>query len=84
MANIKSAKKRVRQTIKRRDHNRYYKKSTRTAIKNLRELEDKKKAEEYLPKVISKIDKLVRMNIWHQNKANNLKGKLMKHVNTLS
>lgn len=84
MANIKSAKKRVRQNEKRRDHNRYYKKSTRTAIKNLREMEDKNKAQEFLPKVVSKIDRLVKMNIWHENKGNNLKSKLMKHVDSLS
>lgn len=84
MANIKSAKKRVRQNEKRRDHNRYYRKTTRTAIKNIREMTDKKKAEEYLPTVISKIDSLVKRNIWHQNKANNLKSKLMKHINSLS
>ena len=84
MANIKSAKKRIRQIEKRREHNRYYKKATRTAIKNLREIDNKKEAEEYLPKVISKIDKLVKMNIWHQNKANNLKSKLMKYVDSLS
>jgi small subunit ribosomal protein S20 len=83
MANIKSAKKRVRQIEKRREHNRYYKKSTRTAINNLREMTDKKEAQEYLPKVISKIDGLVKRNIWHQNKANNLKSKLMKHVDSL-
>ena len=45
MAHHKSAKKRMRQDAKKRLHNRYYKKSARTAIKKLREMEDKKEAD---------------------------------------
>lgn len=83
MANHQSAKKRARQIAKRRVHNRYYKKSTRTAIQKLREITDKAEAQTYLPKVISMIDRLAKRNIWHKNKASNLKGKLQKHVNSL-
>ena len=83
MAHHKSAKKRIRQDAVKRLRNRYYKKSTRTAIMKLREMTDKKKAEEYLPKVISMIDKLAKRNTWHKNKASNLKGKLMKHVGSM-
>ncbi len=56
MAHHKSALKRIRQTTKRRLENRYYKKSARTAIKNLREMKDKSAAETFLPKVVSMID----------------------------
>ena len=84
MAHHKSAKKRMRQDAKKRLHNRYYKKSTRSAIKKLRELTDKKEAGEFLPKVISMIDRLAKRNNWHKNKASNLKGKLTKFVNGLS
>lgn len=80
MANLKSAKKRVRSSAKRRLRNRYYKKSTRTAIKNLRNITDKKEAEEFLPKVVSIIDRLAKNKRIHKNKAANLKSKLMKHV----
>jgi len=83
MANHKSAKKRIRQIAKRRSHNRYYKQATRTAIRNLRSLEDKTEAEKFLPNVISMIDRLAKRNIWHKNKASNLKGKLAKYVATL-
>lgn len=83
MAHHKSAKKRIRQDAKKRIHNRYYKKSARTTIKNLREMEDKAEAEKLLPKVISMIDRLAKNNTWHKNKAANLKGKLTKHVNGL-
>jgi len=83
MANHKSAKKRIRQNAKRRLRNRYYGKSTRTAIKKLREMTDKAEAEKFLPKVVSMVDKLAKRNIWHDKKASNLKGKLTKYVNSL-
>ena len=83
MANHKSAKKRMRQDAKKRLHNRFYKKTARTAIATLREIEDKKDAEKFLPKVTSMIDKLAKKNQIHKNKASNLKGKLSKYVNSL-
>ena len=83
MANHKSAKKRVRQDAKKRVENRYYKKSARSSIKKLREMEDKKEAETFLPKVISMIDKIAKRGTWHKNKAANLKSKLTKHVSTI-
>lgn len=84
MAHHKSALKRIRQTTKRRLENRYYKKSARTAIKNLRELKDKAAAESFLPKVVSMIDRLAKRGNIHRNKAANLKSGLMRHVNTLA
>ncbi len=83
MANHKSALKRIRQNAVKRDRNRYYHKSTRTAIKNLRNEEDKSVAETAFPKVTSMIDKLAKRNIIHKNKAANLKSKLAKHINGL-
>ncbi|MEM9822677.1 MAG: 30S ribosomal protein S20 [Bacteroidota bacterium] len=83
MAHHKSAKKRIRQDAVKRLDNRYYKKSTRSAIKKLREIEDKAEAQKFLPKVISMIDRLAKRNTWHKNKAGNLKGKLTKFVNGL-
>jgi small subunit ribosomal protein S20 len=84
MAHHQSAKKRIRQDAKRRVANRYYKKSTRTAIKQLREMTDQKEAEAFLPKVVSMIDRLAKRRTWHKNKASNLKSKLAKHVSKLS
>mgnify|MGYP001038246810 FL=1 len=83
MANHKSALKRIRQIRKRNLHNRYYAKTTRNAIAELREASDKKKAAEQLPKVVSMIDRLAKRNIIHDKKASNLKSKLTKHVNAL-
>ena len=47
----------MRQDAKKRLHNRYYKKTTRTLIQNLRAIEKKEEAEKFLPKVLSEIDK---------------------------
>ena len=83
MAQHKSSKKRIRQDIKIRLRNRYYKKSARTSIAKLRSMTDKKDAETFLPKVISMVDRLAKKNTWHKNKASNLKSKLTKFVNSL-
>nr|WP_319401052.1 30S ribosomal protein S20 [uncultured Carboxylicivirga sp.] len=83
MANHQSAKKRIRQIEKRRLHNRYYAKSTRNAVKQLRGTSEKEAAQELLPKVASMLDKLAKRNIIHKNKAANLKSKLASHVNKL-
>jgi len=82
MATHKSAIKRIRSSETKRLRNRYQHKSARTAIKKLRNA-DKAEAEKLYPEVISKIDKLVKKNIIHKNKAAHLKSSLTKHVNAL-
>ena len=83
MANHQSAKKRIRQIEKRRVHNRYFAKTARNAVKQLRDTSEKEAAQELLPKVASMLDKLAKRNIIHKNKASNLKSKLAGHVNKL-
>ena len=83
MANHPSAIKRIKQSKKRRLHNKYYAKTVRNAIKKLRGTTDKKIADELYPKVVSMIDKLTGENYFHKNKAANLKSKLAKHKNGL-
>ena len=83
MANHKSALKRIRRNEAVRLRNRYQHKTTRNAIKKLRNETDKKKAEVLLPTVVSMIDKLSKRNIIHANKASNLKSKLMRQVAAL-
>jgi len=83
MAQHKSSEKRIRQDIVKKTRNRYYKKSTRSAIAKLRELEDSGEAKKFLPKVVSMIDRLAKKNTWHKNKAANLKSKLTKMVNAI-
>ncbi len=83
MAIHKSALKRIRQDEKKRLHNRYYAKTTRNAIKVLRNTTDKEEATKLYPGVISMIDKLAKRNIIHKSKASNLKSKLALQINHL-
>lgn len=83
MANHQSALKRIRQSASRRLHNRYHARTTRKALKELRETTDKEKAQELLPKVSSMLDKMAKRNEIHKNKASNLKAKITRHVNSL-
>ena len=83
MANHKSALKRIRSSEAKRVVNKYQHKTTRNAIKKLRELTNKKEAEVLLPSVVSMLDKLAKKNIIHANKAANLKSGLAKHVAAL-
>lgn len=84
MANSKSAKKNIRQNAKRRLENRYYGKTMRNAIRDLRTSSSKKDAEVALPKVISIVDKVAKRNQIHNNKASNLKSKLTLFVKRMS
>ncbi|MCF6297301.1 MAG: 30S ribosomal protein S20 [Flavobacteriaceae bacterium] len=83
MANHKSAIKRIRSNEAKHLRNKLQHKTARNAIKNLRLVEKKKEAKVLLPAVISMIDKLAKNNIIHNNKAANLKSKLVKHVSAL-
>ena len=80
MANHKSALKRIRSTEKRRVRNRYYHKTARNAVRDLRALNSKKEAEERFPKVVAMLDKLAKRNVIHKNKAANLKAGLAAHI----
>jgi small subunit ribosomal protein S20 len=84
MAHHKSSKKRIRQESARRLRNRYYKKTTRNAIKKLRGTNDHSEAASVLPAVIAMIDKLAKKGRIHKNKAGNLKSGLTKKVNGLA
>lgn len=83
MANHSATKKDMRQSAKRNERNRYYGKTTRNAIRDLK-ASDKSAATIELPKVVSMIDKLAKRGNIHKNKAANLKSKLAKRVNALA
>jgi small subunit ribosomal protein S20 len=80
MANHSATKKDVRQSTKRRERNKYYGKTTRNAIRDLKAVEGKEMSAK-LPTVASMIDKLAKRGIIHKNKAANLKSKLTKKAN---
>ena len=84
MANHKSSIKRIRQTKTRNERNRYYAKTMRNAVRNLRKMENKEEAAEAYKKVSAMLDKLGRKGTISKNKAANLKSKLAKHVNKIN
>jgi small subunit ribosomal protein S20 len=83
MANHKSSIKRIRANEKKRQANRYYSKTMRNALKDIRALENKDEAMQKLSSMSSMIDKLAKKGMIHKNKAANLKSGLMKKINAL-
>lgn len=83
MANHKSAIKRIRANAAKRLRNRYQAKTTRNAIKKLRNTTDAAEAKALFPRVVSMLDRLAKKNVIHKNKAANNKSKLTKLVNKL-
>ena len=83
MANHKSSLKRIRQTKTRTLHNKYYAKTMRNAVRKLRALQNKDEASQLYPSVQKMLEKLVKTNMIHKNKAANLKSSLALHINSL-
>lgn len=65
-------------------HNRYYAKTTRNAIRDIRNTTDKSTAEAAAPAVYAKIDKLAKIGVIHKNKAANLKSGIQNYINKLA
>jgi small subunit ribosomal protein S20 len=87
MPNHKSAKKRVRQSERRRDINRSNRTQVRTSIKKLRGALDGGNSKEIsaaLPTTISAIDKAVQKGVLHRNAAARHKSRLTARVNQAS
>lgn len=80
MANIKSAKKRIRNSETKRLRNRYQHKSARTVLKKFHLATLKEDAVSLMSKAAEMVDKLAKNNIIHKNKAANIKSKMMKRV----
>jgi small subunit ribosomal protein S20 len=83
MANHKSSEKRNRQTSVRNESNKYYAKTMRNTLRDIRATTDKKEATELAPKMNSMLDRLAKKNIIHPKKAANLKSSVTKHINSL-
>ncbi len=84
MANHKSAIKRIRQSEKRRLHNRYYAKTMRSTLRKFRALDNKEEATAMLPTLQKMLDKLAKRNIIHWKKAANLKSGAMLRIAKLA
>lgn len=86
MANHKSALKRIRQTAKRNERNRYWRKTLRTSIKSLRaaiDSGDQDKAAELLNKTVSTINRVASKGVIHKAQASRRVSRLMAQVNRM-
>ncbi|MCK5088044.1 MAG: 30S ribosomal protein S20 [Melioribacteraceae bacterium] len=83
MAQHKSAKKRIRQSERRRVRNQAALSKVRTLIKKVHSEKDKAKAEEVLKEAVSYIDKTVSKGRIPKNTAARRKSALTKYVNKL-
>jgi len=86
MANIKSAKKRIKVIDKKRIANNNFRSSMRTSIKNCEKLihdKNKKEAEVCLIDTIKKIDKACSKGVIKKNTADRYKSNITKKVNEM-
>lgn len=84
MPNIKSAKKRLRQSRKRREHNKDVKSSIRTVTKQLLQTEKPDEAEALFRRASALLDRAARRSIVSENAAARRKSRLSRYVNSLA
>ena len=89
MPHLKSAKKRMRQTMKRRDHNRATKKSLKKQLKSVHEIACEKQVNlEQLQKeaivAMKKLDKAAARRVIHPNNAARKKSQLARLIKAKS
>ncbi|HEX6004671.1 MAG TPA: 30S ribosomal protein S20 [Burkholderiales bacterium] len=87
MANIASARKRARQSEKRRQHNASLRSEFRSAVKRVKkaiEAGDKAQASDVLRQATSVIDSIADKNIIHKNKAARHKSRLAAAIKALA
>ena len=84
MPNIQSAKKRLRQSEKRRVHNRDIRSSIRTGTKKLLQTESADEAEGAYRELSSMLDKAARKGILASNAVDRQKARLSRYVRSLS
>lgn len=84
MANIRSAIKRARQNVRRRERNLRFRSAARTYIKKTRQLiaeGELEGAQEAARRAISTLDKAAEKGILHRNNVARRKSRLMRHLN---
>lgn len=84
MPQHKSAKKRVRQNVVRRERNRVHRSRMRSMVKNLRTSESAEIAAPLLNDIKAYLDRLAHKGIIHSNAAANKKSQLEKFVKNLA
>jgi len=87
MANIASARKRARQSEKRRQHNASLRSELRSAVRNIRKAiaaGDKKAAQDVFRRATSAIDSIADKNIIHKNTAARHKSRLAARIRAMA
>ena len=86
MPNIKSAKKRMRSSVKKTDANTLVNSSMRTAIKKFEKdvkAGNKEEASKSLNTAVQRVDKAMKNGLVHKNKAARVKSRLTKLKNAM-
>jgi small subunit ribosomal protein S20 len=83
LANTRSAEKRNRQDLKRKEQNRTQRSRLKTAIKKVSSETDKAKAEAEYRETAALLDRLATRRLIHPNKAARKKSQLAKQVKKL-
>lgn len=78
MANIKSAKKKIRKDKKRTQRNKLYLTKIKNFFRRIKKEKNSKEGKELIDKSYSIIDKAAKENIIHKNKAKRLKSQVAK------
>lgn len=84
MANIKSAKKRIKVINTKTERNKAIKTKVKTYIKKVEAANDKAAASEALTACISEINKATSKGIFHKNTASRKISRLSKAVNAIA
>ena len=87
MANVESAKKRIRQTEKRTARNRHIRTTVRTYVKRVREAlagGDKTAAQTALAEAVRKIDMAVSKGVYHAKTGSRYVSRLTEQVHKLA
>ena len=86
MANMKNAKKKIKQIAKKTEENVMFKSTVKNAIKNTDKAVlagDKEAAEKYLRAAIKSLDNAKSKGLVHRNKVDREKSRLTKKVNAM-
>ncbi len=86
MAHSAQAKKRIRQNEVRRLRNKSAKSEIKTLTKKLEglvETSEKDAAMDLLPKLVSKLDKAGRRNVYHRNTVARKKSQIVRLINSI-
>ncbi|MCI8805272.1 MAG: 30S ribosomal protein S20 [Clostridiales bacterium] len=87
MANIKSAKKRIKVIAKKTMRNKMIKSATKTAVKKVitaAQNGNKEEAKALLVMAVKTIDKACTKGVYHKNNASRKKSRLYKMVNKIA